>query len=147
MKDEWVGMACTGSFTGGGLCLLDLDLKIRFLIGDSVFFRSCVLQHFVRCTIGERSSTVFFSHSCPTTITQNIGDMSPGDPRFQSALKEKALRVASVKDMEDKRKAYAHLPPYPTVDTDLMEHNLEQAGQRKEMIPEICFGRIGEGRH
>ena len=132
VRDGWVGMACTGSFTGGELCLLDLELKLRFLPGDVVFFRSCVLQHFVRQTIGERSSLVFFSHSSPRTISQNVRYMAANDPIVEWARQKRVSVEGKKQKMEDRKKAFAHLPPYTTVEADLTERNLRHARARKK---------------
>jgi hypothetical protein len=71
VKDGWVAMTCFGDFTEGGeLCLPQLDLKLHFRPRDVVFFRSSVLEHFVTKANGQRSSFVFFSHSCAETLKQ-----------------------------------------------------------------------------
>jgi len=71
-----------------------LDVKLRFLPGDVVFFRSCVLQHFIRATVGERSSLVFFSHSSPDTITQNAKFLEQDSPELKEAIESKQQKLA-----------------------------------------------------
>lgn len=71
VRDGWVGMTPCGRFGGGKLCLPDLGIQCTFLPGDLVYFRSAVLQHFVRAAIGERASVVFFSHSGVRARSQN----------------------------------------------------------------------------
>lgn len=64
-------MTCVGAFSGGELCLPQLDVKLAFQPGDVVFFRSAVLEHFIApCTL-PRSSFVFFSHSNAENLVQN----------------------------------------------------------------------------
>jgi predicted 2-oxoglutarate/Fe(II)-dependent dioxygenase YbiX len=82
-------MTCLGGFTGGELCLPDLDVKLRFLPGDVIMFRSAVLQHFIRATIGERSSCVFFSYTDPHSIKQNTHYLEEDDPSYQQAIADK----------------------------------------------------------
>jgi hypothetical protein len=85
VRDGWVGMTCVGEFKGGELCFPDLDVKLRFLPGDIIIFRSCILQHFIRTTIGERSSLVFFSHSSADTTVQNARYMEEGSGELYKA--------------------------------------------------------------
>jgi len=61
VKDGWVAMCCFGNFTGGELVFPDLGIKIPYVPGDVIFFRSSVLEHFVAPFKGERSVLVFFT--------------------------------------------------------------------------------------
>ncbi|KAE8440977.1 hypothetical protein EG329_006140 [Mollisiaceae sp. DMI_Dod_QoI] len=132
VRDGWIGMTCVGAFTDGELCLPDLNLKVRFLPGDLIFFRIAVLQHFIRATVGERSSVLFFSHSGPRNISQNARYMSEDDERYQAAIDSKLDNFQKRQDKEDRIRAHADLPPYPTIESDLTESKLVKASRRKK---------------
>lgn len=96
VRGGWVGMTCEGAFTGGELCLPDQDVKIRFLPGDVVSFRSSVMSHFVHSnTIGPRSSLVF-SHSSPAQRTQNARYLPQTSSSLKNAI-EQHLASASLR--------------------------------------------------
>ncbi|KAK0122410.1 hypothetical protein ONS95_010649 [Cadophora gregata] len=144
IRDGWVGMTCTGAFTGGELCLPDLDLKLRFLPGDVIFFRGCALQHFINTTVGERSSLVFFSHSGPNSkeggskhVTYDYPSFpspkEPSGPRSSGNINAVAPPMLSRRHTQRiKKRVFSHLPKYPTTKADLTEQKLKRARQRKK---------------
>lgn len=144
VRDGWVGMTCVGEFKGGELCFPDLDVKLRFLPGDIILFRSCILQHFVRATIGERSSLVFFSHSSAETRVQNAQFMEEGSEELEKARQEQEDALAKKRAHLEKYKAYSHLPQYPTKKEDLTQKQMDRARRRK--IRFLAFARKEEKR-
>ena len=61
-------MSCTGPFTGGLLVLPDLEVKVQFEPGDIIFFRACLLEHYLEDFEGNRSCLVFFTHCGSTAV-------------------------------------------------------------------------------
>lgn len=65
--DGWAAMCCFGDFTGGTLCLPDIDIKgkgvqIAYKPGNVLFVQSAT-EHFVSPFEGERSGIVCFSNA------------------------------------------------------------------------------------
>ncbi|PVH80933.1 hypothetical protein DL98DRAFT_654382 [Cadophora sp. DSE1049] len=158
IRDGWVGMTCTGAFTGGELCLPDLNLKLRFLPGDVIFFRSCALQHFINTTTGERSSLVFFSHS---GVTSKDGGSARVTNDYVSCLSEKEQsssgspvngNIAAPTTLSRrhsqalKKRIFSHLPKYPTTRADLTEQKLKRARQRKKRFESFAKEEYVRGK-
>ena len=61
---EWTPLQAAGSFTdGGSLYIHDLNLRLRYLPGDLIFLRGCLLKHSVEPWEGDqRISAAYFSH-------------------------------------------------------------------------------------
>lgn len=60
LKDRWVMMTVFGKFERGYPCLPDLDVRVPFQRGDTVIFRSALLEHYITASKGQRYSVVFF---------------------------------------------------------------------------------------
>lgn len=61
---EWTPLHAAGSFTeGGSLFIHELNLRLRYLPGDLIFLRGCLLSHSVEpWSGGQRISAAYFSH-------------------------------------------------------------------------------------
>jgi len=61
---EWTPLHAAGSFTkGGNLFIHELNLRLRYLPGDLIFLRGCLLSHSVEpWSGGQRISVAYFSH-------------------------------------------------------------------------------------
>lgn len=149
VTDGWAGMTCVGSFTGGELCLPDLDVNITFLPGDVIFFRSSLLEHFVRKFVGMRSSLIFFSQTDPKIpLTQNARFIEPGSEEWERIATHRAAEIAEEQRRSEKLKEFQNLEPYPTKASDLSPYKLQMARRRKQRF--VGFARReaekGEGK-
>lgn len=63
---EWTPLHAAGSFTNGGsLFIHELNLRLRYLPGDLILLRGCVLSHSVEpWSGGQRISAAYFTHEC-----------------------------------------------------------------------------------
>lgn len=61
---EWTPLHAAGCFTkGGSLFIHELNLRLRYLPGDLILLRGCLLSHSVEpWSGGQRISTAYFSH-------------------------------------------------------------------------------------
>lgn len=132
VTDGWAGMTCVGSFTGGELCLPDLDVNITFLPGDVIFFRSSLLEHFVRKYVGTRSSLIFFSQTDPKIpLTQNARFTEQGSKEWERIAAHRKAEIAEEERRKEKMKEFVGLEPYPTKESDLSPYKMQMARRRK----------------
>lgn len=70
--DGWTAMCCFGNFTGGGLCLPDIQvenferqkvggMRLLYRPGDAVFFCASLLEHYISRFPSPRTSYVLFT--------------------------------------------------------------------------------------
>lgn len=86
MVNGWVAMTVFGSFTGGYLCLPDLNIKVPYQPGDVILFRSALLEHYITQFEGTRYSVVFF------TKESVVPDGGPLQFNEQAAVQQQPLR-------------------------------------------------------
>jgi len=103
----WVGMTVFGSFTGGFLCLPDLNIKVPFQPGDVVYFRSAVLEHYVTDFVGQRYSCVLFTKA-------SVHDKQAMDSLWSAHAHDKASSKDEDKDDEPAGSTHNNSQPVNT---------------------------------
>ena len=56
VRDRWVAMITVRNYKGGEVVLPALDVQLHHELGDVIFFRSTVLEHFVAPFQGDRAA-------------------------------------------------------------------------------------------